>query len=67
VDWKEIAERPPRAEKAEPHKIVIPYGGTPPAPSHPWKQRYAGMPEQSLAKHQIHGAEIVLAAPRATP
>jgi site-specific DNA-methyltransferase (adenine-specific) len=26
-----------------------------------------GMPEQSLAKHQIRGAEIVLVAPRATP
>ena len=52
---------------AQAHKVVIPYGGTPPTPSHPWNQRYDGMPEQSLAKHQIRGGEIVLVAPRATP
>jgi transposase len=67
VDWEEIAERPQRAETEAAHKVVIPYGGTPPAASHPWKQRYDRMPEQSLAKHQIRGAEIVMAAPRATP
>jgi hypothetical protein len=67
VDWEEIAERPQRAETEAPHKVVIPYGGTLPAASHPWKQRYDRMPEQSLAKHQIRGAEIVMAAPRATP
>jgi len=67
VDWEEIAERPQRAEVDQPRKIAIPYGGTPPKPSHPWKKRYDGMPEQSLAKHQIRGAEIVLAPPCATP
>jgi hypothetical protein len=67
VLWEEIAERPECAEADQHRKVAIPYGGTPPAASHPWKQRYDGMPEQSLAKHQIRGAEIVLAAPYATP
>jgi hypothetical protein len=67
LSWKEIAERPWRAEADQPRKVAIPYGGTPPAASHPWKQRYDGMPEQSLAKHQIRGAAMVLATPCATP
>jgi len=67
LSWKEIAERPQRAEADQPRKVAIPYGGTPPTASHPWKQRYDGMPEQSLAKHQIRGAAIVLATPCATP
>jgi hypothetical protein len=67
VGWKEITERPQRAEVEEPNRVVVPYGGTPPTASHPWKQRYDGMPEQSLAKHQIRGAALVLAAPCATP
>jgi hypothetical protein len=67
LSWKEIAERPRRAEADQPRKMAIPYGGTPPTASHPWKQRYDGMPEQSLAKHQIRGAAIVLATPCATP
>jgi len=67
VGWREIAERPQRADADQPRPAGIPYGGTPPTPSHPWKQRYDGMPEQSLAKHQIRGSGIVLAAPCATP
>jgi hypothetical protein len=67
VGWEEIAERPQRAEVDPPCKVALPYDGTPPAATHPWKQRYDGMPEQSLAKHQIRGAGVVLAAPRATP
>jgi transposase len=67
VGWEEIAERPQREEVDPPRKVALPYDGTPPAATHPWKQRYDGMPEQSLAKHQIRGAGIVLAAPRATP
>ena len=67
LSWKEIAERPQRAEADQPRKVAIPYGGTPPTASHPWKQRYDGMPEQSLAKHQIRGSAIPLAAPCATP
>jgi transposase len=67
VGWKEIAERPQRADVDQPRPVATPYGGTPPMPSHPWKQRYDGMPEQSLAKRQIRGSEIVLAAPCATP
>jgi len=67
LSWKEMAERPQRAEADQPRKVPIPYGGTPPAASHPWKQRYDGMPEQSLAKHQIRGAALVLATPCATP
>ncbi len=67
VMWKEIAERPQRTEVDQPRKIAAPYGGTPPTASHPWKQRYDGMPEQRLAKHQIRGAEIVLTPPCAAP
>ena len=67
VAWEEIAERPRWAEADQPGKLALPYGGTPPKTNHPWKQRYDGMPDQSLAKHQIRGAEIVRAAPCATP
>jgi hypothetical protein len=67
VGWKEIAERPQRADVDQPRPMAVPYGGTPPTPSHPWKQRYDGMPEQSLAKHQIRGSGTVLVAPCATP
>jgi len=67
VGWREIAERPQRADEDPPRPVGIPYGGTPPTPSHPWKQRYDGMPEQSLAKHQIRGSATVLVAPCATP
>ena len=62
VQWEEIAERPRPVEGEQPRKAAIPYGGTPPKASHPWRQRYDGMPEQSLAKHQIQGSEIVRAA-----
>ena len=47
------------AEVAQPCKSALPYGGTPPKTNHPWKQRYDGMPDQSLAKHQIRGSEVV--------
>jgi hypothetical protein len=67
VAWEEIAERPQPPEANKSHKVAIRYGGTPPAATHPWKQRYDGMREQSLAKHQIRGSEIVLTAPYATP
>jgi transposase len=67
VGWKEIAERPQRVDVDPPRPMAVPYGGTPPTPSHPWKQRYDGMPEQSLAKHQIRGSGTVLVAPCATP
>jgi len=67
VGWQEIAERPQRADVGPPRQVALPYGGTPPTASHPWKQRYDRMPEQSLAKHQIRGSETVLATPYATP
>jgi len=67
VLWKEIAERPQRDEAGQPGKVTKNYGGATPAASHPWKQRYDGMPEQSLAKHQIRGSVIVLATPCAAP
>jgi hypothetical protein len=67
VLWAEIAERPQRAEADQPRKVAITRRGVPPAASHPWKQRYDGMPVQCLAKYQIRGSEIVLAAPCATP
>lgn len=67
VSWEEIGERPQQAKVDQPPKVAIPYGGTPPTARHPWKQRYDRMPEQSLAKHQIRGATVVLAPPYATP
>jgi len=67
VLWKEIAQRPPRAEADQPSKVAIPYGGTPPTASHPWKQRYDGMPMQSTPKGPRWASEIVVAAPCATP
>ena len=67
VLWEEIAERPQRAEADQPRKSALPYGGTPPKTNHPWKQRYDGMPEQSLAKHQIRGSAVLLTASCAAP
>ena len=67
VLWEEIAERPQRAEVEQPRKVAIPYGGTPPTASHPWKQRYDGMVARSAARRPLAGSEIVLAAPCATP
>jgi len=65
--WEEIAERPQRAEADIPRQVVIPHGGTPPAASHPWKQRYDGMPDQSLAKHQIRGSKLCWRLPALRP
>ena len=67
VSWKEIAERPQRPAAEPARKVAPAHRGTPPAAGHPWKQRYDGMPEQSLAKHQMRGAVVVLAAPCAAP
>src|SRR6266516_1294106 len=54
VIWKELAERP-RADVDQPRQgaIPIPYGGTPPTASHPWKQRYDGMPVQGGTKRRL--------------
>ena len=43
VDWEEIAERPLKAKAERLRQAARPHTGTPPAPSHPWKQRYDGM------------------------
>jgi len=67
VPWEEIAERPQRVEVEPPRKVAIPYGGTPPTASHPWKQRYDGMQARGMAKRPLRGSEIALAAPCATP
>ena len=67
VLWEEIAERPQRAEVEQPRKLAIPYGGTPPTASHPWKQRYDGMQARGIARRPLTGPEIVLAAPYAAP
>jgi hypothetical protein len=67
VSWKEIAERPQRAEPEPARQAAPAYRGPPPAAGHPWKQRYDGMPEQSLARHQMRGAAVVPAAPCAAP
>ena len=62
VAWKEIAERPrPRATEP-PRKTAKPYGGTPPTAGHPWKQRYDGMPVQSLLGRRSGQAPIALAS-----
>jgi transposase len=65
--WEEIADRPLRADVDEPAKVAIPYGGTPPTASHPWKQRYDGMQVRGAAKRPIRESAIVLATPCATP
>jgi hypothetical protein len=67
VLWEEIEERPQRAEVEQPRKAAIPYGGTPPTASHPWKQRYDGMQVRGMAKRPLRGPESFLAPPCATP
>ena len=67
VVWTEIAEKPQRAEAEQPRKAAMPYGGTPPTASHPWKQRYDAMPVQGAGKRPPRGSEIVLTPPCATP
>jgi hypothetical protein len=67
VLWTEIAERPQRAEAEQPRKAAMPYGGTPPTASHPWKQRYDAMPVQGAGKRLPRGSAIVLTPPCATP
>ena len=61
VVWKEIAERLQRVDP--PRQVAIAYGGTPPTASHPWKQRYDGMPVQGGTKRPLRGSEIVLTPP----
>jgi hypothetical protein len=65
MSWEEIAERP--QEEVPERKTAIPYGGTRPTASHPWKQRYDGMPTQGTTKRPLRGAEVVLTSPCATP
>jgi transposase len=67
VLWEEIAERTPRAEVDRPHKTAIPYGGTPPTASHPWKQRYDAMQVRGKAKRPLAGLAVVRSAPCVTP
>jgi transposase len=61
LNWEEVAERSQPASAARPVKKE-PYGGTPPTPNHPWKQRYDGMAEQ-----RIRRAAIAMTPPFATP
>jgi transposase len=65
MNWEEIAERPQK-ELPE-RKTATPYGGTRPMASHPWKQRYDGMPTQGATKRPARGAEVVLTSSCATP
>jgi len=67
VSWTEIAERPQRAEAAQPRKVATPYGGTPPTASHPWKQRYEGMQARGVARRPPTGPEIAAVPPCAMP
>jgi hypothetical protein len=63
VVWEEIAGRP-QAAKAEPtHKMMKPYGGTPPMANHPWKQRYTGMKVWRPLRPGLDGAEVALGLP----
>lgn len=56
VRWEEIAERPPKAPP-EPRKVAVPYGGTKPTASHPWKQRYDGMKVPGTAKGPLTASD----------
>lgn len=65
MNWEEIAERPQK--EVPERKTATPYGGTRPMASHPWKQRYDGMPTQGATKRPARGAEVVLTSSCATP
>jgi hypothetical protein len=59
VRWEEIEKRPQRAEAEPPRKVAIPYRGTPPAASHPWKQRYDGMQARGTASSRTGGRPLL--------
>ena len=67
VRWEEIAEQPQAAQVDAPGQLAVPYGGTPPTASHPWKQRYDQMQPRGPMQRTPRGPEIVLATPCAPP
>jgi transposase len=67
VEWEEIAERPEKAKLAPAGTATKPYGGTPPAPSHPWKQRYDGMRRPGIAGRPVAKLVSAPGAPAAPP
>jgi len=67
VLWEEIAERPPKVKVDQARAATRPYGGTPPTPSHPWKQRYDGMRMPGAARLAASVTASALGAPAAAP
>jgi transposase len=67
VLWEEIAERTQRAKAKPAGQAARPYCGTPPAPSHPWKQRYDGMRTPGAARPAARVIPVALGAPAAAP
>jgi transposase len=67
VAWEEIAERPPATQPDLPRQAAKPYGGTRPAASHPWKQRYDGMKVWNAMARHGEADEITGASPCASP
>jgi hypothetical protein len=43
VAWEQLTQRPEPSREVQAAKKTKPYGGTPPTPTHPWKQRYQEM------------------------
>ena len=62
VLWEEIAERPRRAKVEPARQAARPHGGTPPAPSHPWRQRYDEMRTPGTARPEAGVTAIALGA-----
>ena len=67
VQWEEIAERPQRTKADPARQAPRPYGGTPPAPSHPWRQRYDGMRARGATGPGATVMAIALGTPAAAP
>jgi transposase len=67
VEWEEITERPQKAQMDQARQASRPYGGTPPTPSHPWKQRYNGMRMPGITRPAAGVMAIALESPAAAP
>ena len=67
VEWEEIGERPRPAAAEPPRPVTKPYGGTPPAANHPWKQRYDGMKVRRPARQSSDEVRLPPASPTAPP
>ena len=65
VEWEELAERPLKKAKVE--QAARAHTGTPPAPSHPWKQRYDGMRTPGIIRLAAGVMAIALKSPADAP